>query len=567
MNCLRPLDEGAACPHCGFARGFVQDSPGLPIRTLIGGRYTVGRMLETGGDGISYVAWDGVRGCAVRLREFFPDPIARRGFDGVLVQPLPGFEYAYATCLDSFQALWGKLEQMRGFSALLPVTELLRENGTVYAVQESIEASTLREYLLLNSVTGNLPAEDALRLLAPLLPALATLHNNGILHLGLSPSGILVTKERRTLLTGFCIWQARTAGGGLRSELYPGYAAPEQYSLSERQGPWTDVYAMAGLYYRALVGSDPIEATLRIRNDRMMIPGRLAEQLPAYVVNALTNALEVNPQGRTENIERFRAELNAAPDAVWAGAVPQAKLVQEEAYEEETPKSNKNNSKRLVLKAALITMLVCLCTMMILGMTVFKTQLQEIFWPPSATGPQTPETTEPLPGTLFEVPDFSAAVGESFTSYKDILSNAVYNQQFDFETKFEYSDTVEADDVISQSVPAGQLVPYGTLITLTVSKGKEMITVPAYIDYVISDMQPILEEKGFVIHIIEEPNDGSHVAGQITSGNLTEGQQYPKGEELFLHVYAQPPTEEPTTTEETTSSAQDTTDLFPWWPF
>ncbi|MDR1409915.1 MAG: PASTA domain-containing protein [Oscillospiraceae bacterium] len=594
MNCLYPLEGSSACPHCGFPQDFVQEPPGLPLRTLLGGRYTVGKALEFGGDGISYTGWDTVTGHAVRLREFFPDAIAHRakqrleedvrhtnipgkpflgktapvitGRDegGFSIVPLDGFGLAFTACLDSFRAMWSKLEQMRGLSGLLPVLNVFEENNTVYAVQEACKGSTLREFLLLRSVTGTLSADAALRLLAPLLPALAALHSAGVLHLGISPASIIVTPERKICLTGFSVWQARTAGGGLRSELYPGYAAPEQYGLSERQGPWTDVYAVAGLYYRVLVGSDPIDATLRVRNDRMMIPGKLAEHLPAYVINALSNALDVNPHARTDSIERFRAEINAAPDAVWADTVPAVSHVKQD---EELPKENampvttaNHETKRIIFKTAAITLSICMIAGLILSL-IFKDAVMQIFSPPSPTEPQMPVITEPGPGN-YEVPDFVALD----LSYSDVLSNAVWSQQFKFETVFDYSSDIEKNKILEQSVAAGEYVLLGTPIVLKVSKGPEMITVPAYVGRNIADLQTTLEQAGFKISLILEPNDGNNTAGDIIWGTLTEGRQYPRGTELFLHVYDEPET----TTEPETDPPETTTkssNQFPWWPF
>ena len=153
----------------------------------------------------------------------------------------------------------------------------------------------------------------------PALSALGTLHSAGIIHRGLSPQTILVTPDGKLKISGFSIWQARTARGDLNPELFPGYAAIEQYGFEGQQGAWTDIYAFAAVLYRALIGTDPIIATTRVTNDRLMIPSKFAEQLPAYVINALINALQILPEDRTRSVEQFRAELSASPTAAYAG--------------------------------------------------------------------------------------------------------------------------------------------------------------------------------------------------------------------------------------------------------
>ena len=46
-----------------------------------------------------------------------------------------------------------------------------------------------------------------------------------------------------------------------------------------------------------------------------MVPGKFAEQLPAYVINGLVNALQILPEDRTRTVEELRAELSASPSA------------------------------------------------------------------------------------------------------------------------------------------------------------------------------------------------------------------------------------------------------------
>ena len=60
----------------------------------------------------------------------------------------------------------------------------------------------------------------------------------------------------------------------------------------------------------------------RLTNDKLMIPGKFAEQLPAYVINALVNGLQILPDDRTVTAEELRDELSASPAA--AGTASEA---------------------------------------------------------------------------------------------------------------------------------------------------------------------------------------------------------------------------------------------------
>ena len=50
----------------------------------------------------------------------------------------------------------------------------------------------------------------------------------------------------------------------------PGYAPIEQYSSRGNQGPWTDIYAVGAICYRAMTGEVPVDATERVRRDPLV---------------------------------------------------------------------------------------------------------------------------------------------------------------------------------------------------------------------------------------------------------------------------------------------------------
>lgn len=66
------MGKKKVCPHCGLHADFVQESPLLPLRTVINDRYIIGKAISTGGDGVTYIAWDRERNVAVAVREFLP---------------------------------------------------------------------------------------------------------------------------------------------------------------------------------------------------------------------------------------------------------------------------------------------------------------------------------------------------------------------------------------------------------------------------------------------------------------------------------------------------------------
>ena len=101
----------------------------------------------------------------------------------------------------------------------------------------------------------------------------------------------------------------RTANTELKTELFPGYAAPEQYSASGRQGTWTDVYGICAVLYRILTGCMPTEAPSRLDNDNLCAPHELSGSIPVHVSRAIMDGLALNSDERTQTITELVTRL------------------------------------------------------------------------------------------------------------------------------------------------------------------------------------------------------------------------------------------------------------------
>ena len=423
-----------------------------------------------------------------------------------------------------------------GLSCLIKVNDVFEYNNTVYAVYEHCEDMTLREYLIKsnNGQGGNISWERARQLFMPLLSTLNTLHTAGILHRGISPQTLLVGSDGKLKLSGFSIWQARTARNELNAELYSGYAAIEQYGFEGQQGTWTDVYSLAAVIYRALTGSDPIIATERVINDRLMIPAQIAENLPAYVINALVNALQILPEDRTRNIEQFRAEFSASPTATYAGEIHAMNsqgtsapaYASNENYQYPAPAAPAPQKQPMspTLKAFLISTGAVIGTGLIIVIILFSTVFKDkITNRDDDFDSSTAIATENVTVETVVVKDFKNQ------SYKSIINNPVNQEDFTFEIKEDYSDTIRVGYVISQSVNPQEEVEKGTKIVLTISKGKEPVELPNVIGMTYDEAKAELDKAGFICTVT-----GGNKDGVVISMSLKPMQKYEKGTPVEL---------------------------------
>ncbi|NLL63329.1 MAG: PASTA domain-containing protein [Ruminococcaceae bacterium] len=540
MNCMKDVGGESPCPHCGFKNETPQLTPFLPHRSIVGDRYIIGNVAEANGDGVTYRAFDIERKVVVDVREFLPDTLVTRVTDKTELSVNPGAEHFYSSCLNNFLDIWRKLARMRGLSALILVIDIVEENNTAYAVCEHLEdAITLRDYLL-ESKTGYLSWEEARIMFMPVLSTLSTLHSAGIIHRGISPNTLIVGADHKLRISGFSIPECRNLNTGIVAEIFAGYAPIEQFDIKAPSGPWTDIYAFAAVLYRALIGSTPIESTVRANNDRMMIPAKFAEQIPAYVINALINALQILPEDRTKTVEQFRAELSASPVATANAptSIPQPvrktapttsrtdSATAPPAKRQTIRKSSGDDPKKTAFKVGGVTAGILLLIFTILCFTVLKPYIT--FGNSSDNGSKTGnDETE-----MVVVANWVGSDSSILTPHKT---------NFTFNITEEYSDKKKGE-IISQSISDGTEVPKGSTIDIVVSKGVEQITMIAVVGETYEAAEAKLTEAGFKCQKIDKANSGSEVSGTVASANLEVGNLYDKGTTVKLQVWTEPET-------------------------
>lgn len=533
MSCMREIGDSKQCPYCGYHAESTQIPPYLPVRTVIVNRYLVGKMLEYNGEGATYIGWDLSEKKAVKIREFIPDSFTARTTSNLNLQVMRGSEAVFAELRQDFVELWTKLAKLKGLSALISVTNVVDDYGTSYAIYDHFEGITLREFLLRNK-SGYIPWDKARQLLMPILSTLSTLHSQGIIHRGISPSTLIIGNDGKVKITGFCLGAARTARSDLNSQLYDGFSAIEQYGFEGSQGTWTDIYAFGAVLYRTLIGSDPISAKERMTNDRLMVPGKFAETLPAYVINGLINALQILPEDRTRTVEQLRAELSASPTAAAVSGQYQrqtpapapAPTPQKPASGNQGNKKPQKGNAQIIVTTAVISLAIGLILFIILSFTVFRDKINFSFDSDKTTTPSVSQTQ----AEEVVVPDFREK------SYLSIESNPVFYNNFKFKEEPVFNEEIAKGYVVTQSIEPNSTVPKGTLITLYVSKGKEQIVLPNVLGSDYEEAAARLEDLGFKCERTET-SEGNYRENEVISMAPLSGKTYSRGTTVYLRVF------------------------------
>ena len=531
MSCMNELYGEKQCPKCGYYVDSPQISPYLPLKTPVGDKYIIGKVLSSNSEGATYMAYDIERKSPAVIREFLPEKFIDRNMSSTEVAIKNEWKDFYYAYLRKFLSLWRSLARVRGLSALVPVIDIIEENNTAYAISEYVESISLREFLL-RSQTGYLNWEKAKVLFMPVLSTLSTLHKAGIYHYGINPGNLMIGRDGKLRLSGFSINDARLEGTEFSPEQFEGYTPIEQYSYNYSEGAWSDVYGFSAVLYRALVGSVPQDAVSRSMNDQLIIPARYAEIIPVYVINALMNGLQVNPEDRTKDVETLREELSATPGNV-VSSFSGVNIPKREERTAPPVQPTEDDNKSTIIRTILIVSLIVVG----IGLIFFGAYLgyDHFIKNPEET------TTEAPVVTTIEVPNFVNS------SYDMVAQNPVQNSRFKINSVMEYSDEVEKGYIISQSLEAGTTVPTGSEITFVVSKGPEFVTVPPVKDTNIDYAKETLEKAGFVVNIITKDNNGDYTEGNVAEITPAEGTSKPKGTDVFVQVWGAPPSTEPDT--------------------
>ncbi|MGN0172896.1 MAG: PASTA domain-containing protein [Acutalibacteraceae bacterium] len=480
FGCMREKpDFSPECPYCKYDGTKDNQPNALPIKTLLQKRYYVGKILNENGEGITYIGYDALKECTVRIREFFPVGIVDR--INTLVKPFSQYGFTFDKERAEFNALAKSLSHMNGFAGLLNILDIFDENGTTYYITEYVEAITLRDFLLRNG--GVLSYEQFRPLFMPLLSTISSLHAVDIIHRGISPDTILVGKDGKLRLTEFTVHDARTARTELQASLHKGYAAIEQYGFDGEQGPWTDVYALGALMYRFLVGNPPPEATVRVTDDKMTIPADVAKTLPGNALSALANALEIMPEDRTKTVEEFRNELTSTPklSPKYNNRTGEVKAVASKQY--------RNKIIAISVCATVVVLAILICGMWLLTKGGTEDAVES-----TTTTTATVETTQKVAFGSDQVPDF---VGIKFS---DILSSPDYikvRAKFNFEVSSKQYSSKPKGEILSQTPAAGTEIKEGQVVKLVISLGSEDFSMPNIVGLSKEDAYIKLLEAGF----------------------------------------------------------------------
>lgn len=206
------------------------------------------------------------------------------------------------------------------------------QNGFPYIAMELVEGDSLAALL---ERQNQLSVADSCLLLEPIARALSYAHSHHVIHRDVKPSNILLRYSQPglpytlqlsaldtpviPLLSDFGIARAldapelTTAGRTIGT---PAYMSPEQCAGARNLDGRADIYSLATVLYRCLVGRPPfMGATTQILHahvyEALTIPDAMAQALPPSILRILQRSLQKNPEDRYADMALFADDLAA----------------------------------------------------------------------------------------------------------------------------------------------------------------------------------------------------------------------------------------------------------------
>jgi serine/threonine protein kinase/beta-lactam-binding protein with PASTA domain len=264
------------------------------INTLFDGRYRILRKLGSGGMANVYLAED--------------EELGRR----VAIKILNDRHANDESFVERFRR---EAKHAAGLSHpnIVSIYDRGEAEGTYYIAMEYLEGRSLKELI---SSRGPAPVATAIEYVRQILSALRVSHRTGVIHRDIKPHNVLVDGEGRLKVTDFGIARAgpsqMTEAGSIVGTAQ--YLSPEQAQgapVSES----SDLYSVGIVLYELLTGEvpfsgeSPVEIAMKHLSKAPTPPSQLRPELPHDLDLVVMRALAKDPEERYQTADEMDADL------------------------------------------------------------------------------------------------------------------------------------------------------------------------------------------------------------------------------------------------------------------
>ena len=421
---------------------------------------------------------------------------------------------------------------------IVSVFDVGHEGNLYYIVMELIQGKTLKEIIISD---GALSWKWSINVAMQIASALETAHRNNIIHRDIKPHNIIITEEGIAKVTDFGI--AKAVSNSTITAFGTTIGSVHYFSPEHARGGYTDaksdLYSLGIVMYEMLTGKVPFDAdtpvsvALMHMQDKAIEPIKINPSIPVAVNKIIIKAMEKDPNMRYQNATEMLKDLSMAlkhPDGDFVSMntiqhdfptqtmqTVYDKSIQDRIKEkDENIRRNKKKENKFVSfvkqhKALSIILGIILLFMLSLGGTYIALTAGKV--------------------ADVQIPD---VVGKTSDEAKSIIEEN--NLKFEIKSE-EYDEEIEAGKIISQD-PAfkpNYSIKEKSTISVVVSKGQKIVTVPKVTGKEIQEAEDELTELGLKVEIQEEESKKVE-EGYVIKQDLAANTEVNAGSTIILTV-------------------------------
>jgi serine/threonine-protein kinase len=390
--------------------------------------------------------------------------------------------------------------------AIVSVYDTGEDDGTPYIVMEYVAGRTLRDAV---RAEGRLLPRRALEIVAAVCDALEYSHRAGIVHRDIKPGNVMLTPAGDVKVMDFGI--ARALAGGVNTATQTAtvlgtaqYLSPEQ-ARGELVDARSDVYSTGCLLYELLTGAPPFQGENAVAvayqhvREEPALPSSVNPELSPDLDAVVMKALAKNPANRYQSAQEFKLDLDRAAAGRRVAATPL--LANEDAtravpaavatqiiapYEKQAP-----NRRRGVIYGLLLLLVLAV---IVVGALLAKHIIG------------TTKATVKMPNVIGKTLGVAKAslLAEGFK----IGTTYHYYQGHDHDNK--------PKGIVFYTSPIPKVsVTKGSTVSLWVSKGSPIVTVPSLSGLTLNQARALLTKDGLTLGPAVAVDHPSEPAGRI----------------------------------------------------
>ncbi|MFD4374906.1 Stk1 family PASTA domain-containing Ser/Thr kinase [Streptomyces sp. NPDC058486] len=441
------------------------------------------------------------------------------------------------------------------------------EGAYVYLAMEYVSGCTLRDVL---RERGALQPRAALDILEPVLAALGAAHRAGFVHRDMKPENVLIGDDGRVKVADFglvrSVGSATATTGAVLGTV--SYLAPEQIEHGTADTR-ADVYACGVVLYEMLTGGKPhagdtpAQVLYQHLNTDVPAPSAAVPGLPLELDELVAAATARNPEVRPHDAVELLALLREARAPLTDGQLdalpPRARTEQRDTGEDRTsviarpvppaettdphavqhtsrlatpeapPAARPRRARRPAPRGPLLLVLGVLLALGV-GAGVWYINAGQFTRVPAVLGQTEQAATQRLTDAGLELGT----------------------------TKRAFSDVYERGTVMGVDPAPGERVRSHVTVTLTLSRGPEIVKVPNLKNKPLDEAKRILTEQGLAPGVVSTAFDASVAQGAVISTDPEPGTERAPDSAVALLVSKGAPVDVPDVTGETVADATAT---------